>query len=228
MISLLNKYANKVNAAGLALRKKRSLKEEFMYGFHVMFHPFDGYWDIKHEYRASAKGATLILGITLVSFIYYSIGQAYVIKPTPDDQSILMMFASILLPIALWVIANWCLTTLFDGEGSIKDIYIATCYALFPLPPFLILTTLLSNIVTIDEASLLTLALGVALFWCGFLLFFGMQVIHDYTLFKNVLTTLASIVGMAFIMFIGVLFSSLLGKIVTFIVNIVVELSYRV
>ena len=227
-VSYIFKYANKVNAAGLALRKKRSLKEEFMYGFHVMFHPFDGYWDIKHEYRASAKGATLILGITLVSFIYYSIGQAYVIKPTPDDQSILMMFASILLPIALWVIANWCLTTLFDGEGSIKDIYIATCYALFPLPPFLILTTLLSNIVTIDEASLLTLALGVALFWCGFLLFFGMQVIHDYTLFKNVLTTLASIVGMAFIMFIGVLFSSLLGKIVTFIVNIVVELSYRV
>ena len=55
-----------------------------------------------------------------------------------------------------------------------------------------------------------------------------MQVIHDYTLFKNVLTTLASIVGMAFIMFIGVLFSSLLGKIVTFIINIVVELSYRV
>ena len=228
LVSMLFKYADKVNAAGLALRKKRSLLEEFMYGFHVMFHPFDGYWDIKHEYRASVKGASLILGLTVLSFIYYSIGQAYVIKPTPDDTSVLMMFASILLPIALWVIANWCLTTLFDGEGSIKDIYIATCYALFPLPPFLVLTTLLSNIVTVDEAGLLTLALGVALFWCGFLLFFGMQVIHDYTLYKNVLTTLASIVGMAFIMFIGVLFSSLLGKIVTFVINIVVELSYRV
>ena len=228
IVSKIFKYANKVNEAGLALRKKRTLKEEFMYGFHVMFHPFDGYWDIKHEYRASTKGATLILAITVLSFIYYSIGQSYIIKPTPDDTGVLMMFVSVLLPILLWVIANWCLTTLFDGEGSIRDIYIATCYALFPLPPFLILTTLLSNIVTVDEAGLLSLALGVALFWCGFLLFFGMQVIHDYSLFKNVLTTLASIVGMAFIMFIGVLFSSLLGKIVTFVVNIVVELSYRV
>jgi hypothetical protein len=62
----------------------------------------------------------------------------------------------------------------------------------------------------------------------GFLLFFGMQVIHDYTLFKNILTTLASIVGMAFIMFIGVLFSSLLGKLVGFVYNIIIELSYRV
>ncbi len=228
LISRVFKYAAKVNEAGLKLRKKRSLKEEFMYGFHVIFHPFDGYWDIKHEYRASAKGATLILGITILSFIYYSIGQAYIISPYPEESSVLMMIASILLPVFLWVIANWCLTTLFDGEGSIKDIYIATCYALFPLPLFLVLTTLLSNIVTVDEASLLTLALGVALFWAAFLLFFGMQVIHDYTLFKNVLTTLASIVGMAFIMFIGVLFSSLLGKIVGFVYNIIIELSYRV
>ena len=228
IVSKIFKYAAKVNDAGLALRKKRTLKEEFMYGFHVMFHPFDGYWDIKHEFRASPKGATLVLGLTIVSFVYYSIGQAYIVKPTPDDTGVLMMVMSIILPIALWVIANWCLTTLFDGEGSMKDIYVATCYALFPLPPFLILTTLLSNIVTVEEIGLLTLALGVSLFWCGFLLFFGMQVIHDYTLFKNVLTTLASIVGMAFIMFIGVLFSSLLGKIVTFVINIVVELSYRV
>ena len=91
-----------------------------------------------------------------------------------------------------------------------------------------VITTLLSNIVTADEAALLTLAMGVAFFWVGFLLFFGMMVIHDYTLFKNVLTTLATIVGMAFIMFLGVLFSSLLGKIVGFIYNIVIELSYRV
>lgn len=222
------KYAKKVNDAGLVLKKKRSLKEEFMYGFHVMFHPFDGYWDIKHEYRASSKGATFILALTIVTYIYYSVGQSYIINPVPSDTSVLMMVFSVLLPVLLWVIANWCFTTLFDGEGSVRDIYIATCYALFPLPAFFVITTLLSNVVTVDEASLLTMAMGIAFFWVGFLLFFGMMVIHDYTLFKNVLTTLASIVGMAFIMFIGVLFSSLLGKLVSFVYNIVIELSYRV
>lgn len=228
ILSKIFKYAKKVNDAGLALKKKRSLKEEFMYGYHVMFHPFDGYWDIKHEYRASTKGATLILALTIVSFIYNSIGQNYIVSPVPSETSVLMMVLSILLPVGLWVISNWCFTTLFDGEGSIRDIYIATCYALFPLPAFFVLTTLLSNIVTADEASLLSLAMGIAFFWVGFLLFFGMMVIHDYTLFKNILTTLASIVGMAFIMFIGVLFSSLLGKLVGFVYNIIIELSYRV
>lgn len=221
-------YAKKVNDEGLKLKKKRSLKEEFMYGYHVMFHPFDGYWDIKHEYRASTKGATLILALTIVTFIYSSIGQSYIVNPVPSDTSVLMMVLSILLPVGLWVISNWCFTTLFDGEGSIRDIYIATCYALFPLPAFFVITTLLSNIVTADEASLLTLAMGIAFFWVGFLLFFGMMVIHDYSLFKNILTTLASIVGMAFIMFVGVLFSSLLGKLVGFVYNIIIELSYRI
>ena len=228
LLSKVFKYAKKVNDRGLALKKKRSLKEEFMYGFHLMFHPFDGYWDIKHEYRASPKGATLILILTTLSFGYYSIGQAYIINPNPTDTNLLVTIASILLPIFLWIISNWCFTTLFDGEGSLKDIYVATCYALFPLPAFFVLTTLLSNIVTLDEVGLLNLALGVALFWCGFLLFFGMQVIHDYSLFKNVLTTLATIVGMVFIMFMGVLFASLIGKMVMFIYGIVVELSYRV
>ncbi len=228
ILSKTFKYAKKVNDAGLQLKKKRSLKEEFMYGFHLIFHPFDGYWDIKHEYRASTKGATFILALTIVTFIYSSIGQSYIVNPLPSDTSVLMMVLSILLPVALWVISNWCFTTLFDGEGSIRDIYIATCYALFPLPVFFVLTTLLSNIVTVEEASLLTLAMGIALFWVGFLLFFGMMVIHDYSLFKNILTTLASIVGMAFIMFLGVLFASLLGKLIGFVFNIITELSYRV
>lgn len=47
-----------------------------------------------------------------------------------------MVFMSVALPVALWVLANWCLTTLFDGEGTLKDVYIATCYALTPLPLF--------------------------------------------------------------------------------------------
>ncbi len=221
------KYAKKVNDAGLKLKLKRTLKEEVMYGFHSMMHPFDGYWDIKHEHRASVKGATFILALVIVTFIYSSIGKAYILDPHPTEVNILVMILSILLPVMLWVIANWCLTTLFDGEGSIRDIYIATCYSLFPLPAFFVITTLLSNIVTVNEASLLTLAMGIAFFWAGFLLFFGMMVIHDYTLFKNLLTVIASIVGMAFIMFIAVLFSSLLGKIVSFIGSIITELSYR-
>ena len=228
LISKFLQYAAKKNVEGQSSAVKRTLWREFLYGFYVIFHPFDGYWDIKHEKRATTKGATLILGITILSFIYQSIGRGYMVNPEQETSNFLMVALSLLMPVALWIIANWCLTTLFDGEGSIKDIYISTCYALFPLPLFIVVTTFASNFVTVDEVAILNLLTGIAYCWVGFLLFFGMMTIHDYSLGKNVLTSVGSIVGMAFIMFIAVLFSSLVGKIVSFIYNIILELSYRV
>ena len=150
------------------------------------------------------------------------------LDPLQESKNFLLVGLSILLPIGLWVLANWCLTTLFDGEGSLKDIYIATGYALFPLPFFVIATTFMSNFVTLDEVSIINLFLNIAYFWVGFLLFFGMMTIHDYSLGKNVIISIFTIVGMAFIMFVAVLFSSLIGKIISFIYNIGLELSYRV
>ncbi|MBR3996254.1 MAG: YIP1 family protein [Clostridia bacterium] len=227
LMSKFMKVVGKTNKKEEVVKKNRTLWSEFCYGFHVMFHPFDGFYDIKHEYRASVKGALLIFAFTVVAFIYQSIGQGYVMNPVPGDVSIIMSVASIALPVVLWTVANWCLTTLFDGEGSIRDIFIATCYSLFPLPAIIILTTLYSNFITASEIGFVTLFIGLGYFWVGFLLFFGMMTIHDYSLLKNVLTCIASIVGMAIIMFLGVLFSSLIGKIFSFIYNIVLELSYR-
>ena len=221
------KYAAKVNVEGQSSAAKKSLWREYLYGFHIIFHPFDGFWDIKHEKRASAKGATLILGVTILAYIYQSIGRGYIVNPEQNTANFISVALSLILPVALWVIANWCLTTLFDGEGSLMDIYIATCYSLFPLAYFIVVTTFASNFVTASEVSIITLAMNACYFWVGFLLFFGMQTIHDYTLGKNVLTSLGTIVGMAFIMFIVVLFSSLVGKIFSFVFNIILELSYR-
>ena len=131
------------------------------------------------------------------------------------------------MPLALWVISNWCLTTLFDGEGSLKDIYIACGYALSPLPVLTIVSTFLTNIFTADEMAITTLLVSVAFIWAALLLFFGMAVTHDYTMGKNMITVIGSIVAMALIMFVAILFTSLIGKIVSFVSSLVIEISYR-
>lgn len=61
----------------------------------------------------------------------------------------------------------------------------------------------------------------------GVLVFLGMMVTHDYSMFKNIVTTIGTVVGMAFIMFIAILFSSLMAKIVSFISSIIIEINYR-
>ena len=134
---------------------------------------------------------------------------------------------SVLVPLFLWVIANWCLTTLFDGEGSFKDIFVATSYAVIPVPLLIIPSVMYSNVALANESTIINLLVSFAFIWAGLLIFFGMMVTHDYTFAKNVLTTLGTIVGMGLIMFIGILFSTLLAKIVSFISSIVTEITYR-
>jgi hypothetical protein len=62
----------------------------------------------------------------------------------------------------------------------------------------------------------------------GGLIFFGTMVTHDYSMGKNLITFLGSIVGMALIIFVALLFSTLVGKIISLITNIVIEIQYRV
>lgn len=227
LCTLFMKHANKVNKETALKKGKRTFREELLYGFHVIFHPFDGFWDLKHEKRGSVRASVAFIAIAIISFYYQSIGRGYLLNPTESYSSLLSQIISVLVPLFLWVIANWCLTTLFEGEGSFKDIFIATSYSLVPVPILVIPATLLSNIVTNSEKDLISFAITIMFVWVGFLIFFGTMVTHDYSLGKNVLTTLGTIVGMGFIMFIGILFSTLLGKIVGFISNIIIEINYR-
>ena len=227
LITRFLKYAAKVNKAGVKYKEKRTVKEELLYAFHILTHPFDGFWDLKHEKRGSMKGATIILVITVLAFIYQTMGRGYLYNPYYNGINFLMTILSVVLPVALWVISNWCLTTLFEGEGSLRDVYITTCYSLLPLPLLIIPATIATNFTILDEMSIVNLISSFAFLWTGLLLFFGMMVIHDYGIFKNVVTVLGTIVGMAIIMFIGILFSSLVQKIFSFGYSIYVELSLR-
>ncbi len=221
-------FAGKVNKRTALKLGRKSLKEELLYAFHVIFHPFDGFWDLKHERRGSVRSGFVILLITVIVYFYNSIGQGYIFNPRPSTaMNIMGAITAVVVPLLLWTIANWCLTTLFEGEGSMSDIFTACCYCLTPLPILILPVTIASNFLTANEGGLITMLSSFAYIWLGILLIFAMQVTHDYSVAKNIVTCVATIVGMAFIMFLGVLFSSLMAKIVSFVTNIVEEISYR-
>ncbi|MBO5010731.1 MAG: YIP1 family protein [Clostridia bacterium] len=221
-------YAKKRNKATSLKVGKKTYGEEMLYVFHLVFHPFDGFWDLKHEKRGSVRAASTILGITIVAFFYQAIGTGYMHNPKGDYSTVFVQIIAVVVPVVLWIVGNWCLTTLFDGEGSFKDIYIATCYSLAPLPLFVVLSTVLSNVLTVTEGSILTLLVSLGYVWVGLLLFFGMVVTHDYSTGKNVITTLGTIVAMAVIMFIILLFSSLVMKMATFLITLFTEIFNRI
>ena len=222
-----SKYATKLNKKTQLKKGKKTFWEELVYAQHLIFHPFDGFWDLKHEYRGSVRAALVWNAIAILTFYYQSVGTGYIFNPRNTSSTILIQFTAVIVPVLLWSVANWCLTTLMDGEGSFKDIFVATSYSLVPIPILIIPSVIYSNVALATESTIVNLLVTFAFVWAGMLIFFGMMVTHDYTFTKNVITSVGTIVGMAIIMFIGILFSTLLAKIVSFISSIVTEITYR-
>lgn len=199
------------------------------YSLYMILHPFDGSWDLIHEGRGSMAAANTIVILTLITNIWDMKFTNFMLNGTRwSEVNIIMKIASILVPLAIWVLANWSLTTLMDGKGRFKDIYMATAYCLTPYVLIGLPMIVVSNVVTKEEGVFYTYFNVFALIWCVFLLLCAMMMIHDYGLLKGLGSTLLSVAGMAIIMFIVLLFFSLVSDAIAYFVSIYKEISLRI
>ena len=229
LISKFLGHAEKINKRATLKPGRKNFKEELFYIMHLIFHPFDGFWDLKHERRGSVRASIVIVIFTIGAFFYQSIGTGYIFTGTTASyDTIFSSILSVLVPLGLWVVSNWCLTTLLEGEGSFKDVFVATSYSIAPLGVLILISTICSNFMVAGEGAILSLLSTVGFVWAALLLFFGTMITHSYSFGKNVITVILTIVAMAFLMFLAVLFGSLIGKVVSFIAGIIVEVNYRI
>lgn len=198
------------------------------YCFHVIFHPFDGFWDLKNEKRGTLAGANTIILLTLLTRLWIKQFSSFLFVNVNWEQvNIWSEMAMIFLPLIIWCVSNWCLTTLFDGLGSLKDVYIATGYALTPYPLIQIPLCLLSNVITSDEGALYVFFSAVSIVWCVALLLVGQMQTHDYTMGKTVLAVSASLVGMLIIIVLCLLIFSMTSEAVAYFASLIRELIIR-
>lgn len=220
--------AKKYNISQRYLDGKRGLRSHLTYSTHIIFHPFDGFSDIKREGRGGVLSASIIFAGAIASLLINTLSSGYLFnKDISDIMGIISAVSNLLVPFILFMVSNWCLTSLMDGKGSMKEIYITMCYSLTPIVLLLNISTLLSHGLILDESAFITCISGAAYLWTILLIFFGTMTIHDYGLGKNIIVTVLSIVGIAIMLFLILLFVSVIGKITTFISNIYTEISFR-
>lgn len=215
-----------------SLKKKETYTryfKSFKFAFYCMTHPLDGYWDLTHEKRGSLAVANTILILTLVARIASLQFTSFIFNRVYwPEVNIFLYLGSIVFPLALWVVGNWALTTLFDGKARLPQIYMATCYAMLPYPLFQFPLIIFSNVVTVNEAEFYTLINTIVLLFCGIYIVVAMMQIHEYTMSKTILFTAFSIFAMLVIVFILLLFFSMISQGIAYFVSIVREILFRI
>lgn len=198
------------------------------YSFYLMFHPFDGFWDLKHEERGNLKAAIIIIFSLCITYILSRQLTGFLFNnDDPLRLNIFIETGSVILPFLLWCVANWCLTTLMDGEGSFKDIVITTAYALCPLIVIKLILIVLSNVLIIEEGAFYHFLDTASVIWSGGLLLLGTMIVHRYSMTKTLLTSVCIIVGMGVIIFIVLLFINLIREMYSFLNVIFQEITLR-
>lgn len=209
-------------------KESRTLWGTLKYSLYVMVHPFKGFWDLKHEKRGSMGASWLIvLGVIIVMILRRQLTGFIINTNDVTDMNIIVQFAMVLLPLVLWTVGNWAITTLMDGEGSMKDIFMTTSYALTPLILFNVPMLVFSNVLLLEEMTLYTLLDIISIVWVVFLIIVGIMTVHQFSMGKTIVTVLLAIVSMAVLIAIGLLLISLVQQMVNFVEICFFEFSMR-
>lgn len=225
---LVAKLTHRVKVWASGSGSVKSLLRELAFAVFVLLHPFDGFWEVKHERKASVKSASIILALVVATYVGVQQYTAFIFNPNNvQEVNFVSEALTVLIPFGLWCCVGWAVTTLMDGEGSFKDIFISSAYALAPIVVVYVPLTVVSHWLVLEEAALYRLLQAVGAGWALMWLFLSTMVVHDYSFGKTALSIAITVGGMAFSLFCSLVFYDIVGAFTGFVSGIYREIAFR-
>ena len=195
---------------------------------YILTHPLKGFEEFKRYKKGKMSVAILFVVLTIfVNILKFQYDGFLVNNNNIKDLNTFAQVAYVAGAVVVVTIGNWAVTTLFDGKGNTKEIFMMICYCLYPLIWSTSIGIILSNILTEDEMAVYTLVnvLGVVLL--AYMFFFGIISIHEYGLVQCLLTILFTVVAVLIVLFACLLFFDLFQRMYGFVYTLYREISLR-
>lgn len=168
----------------------------------ALLHPSDALWQMKRKRNFSPAFS---LGVIILWFLveivtYFATG--FIFNDNEIDEfNILLSFMSSMGLYILLVVVNWSVSTITDGNGTMKDIFCALSYGVIPVIAAKIIILVLSYILTSDESVFRTYIMLIAEVWMVIYWLVALSTVHEYTFSRTLKNALLTVVGMAFVLF---------------------------
>lgn len=200
-------------------------KEKIYILFRLLTHPIDALNDVKYEKKGSLTIANIILFLFFLVHMFSSSKTGYLFLSSNEVKvNIISVFLTSVGAVALWNVCNWAVCTLFDGEGSFREIWIMTCYSILPYVILQPIIVLFSNVLSIDETVLYSTLSTLAMAWFLLLAFLSMMVCQQFTVTKTIVLAIVTFLAILAVAFLALMLFSTSQQIIGFVKNIVLEL----
>lgn len=205
------------------------LVRQMGYSFHILRNPADTSYGIKREHRASVWAATVVLLLFFASYVAQKYLSGFLFKSVRDGTYELLLDAEVVaLAFGLVVVCFYLVCTVRDGETKLSELYIGFAYSLLPVVLLCPVATALSNVLTYNEAFVVTLLNTVAYVWTGVLLVLMLMFLNDFSFKKTVKVILWSVFTILVTVAVAFIVIVLLRQLFEFIQTICGEVVRRV
>ncbi len=186
--------------------KQKPVISDLCYTGHYIKNPVDGSYGISKEGKANWLASTIILLLFIVIFVVNKYTCGFLSKTVMEGRyNILSDVGAILLIIVAATACTYLVCTINDGEGTVKKIYTFFCYSLVPYVILTPISYLLSHVLSINEAFLVSMITIVTYGWMAVLIIMGLKEVNNFTVGETVkvlLLTVFTALIMALLIFI--------------------------
>ncbi len=204
------------------------LYNELVFPFYIFRHPADGYYGIKREKKGSYLSAFIYISLFFLAYIYWIYETSFLFNDRiASEINLFQQIVVIFVPFVLWVVANYLVCSIRDGEGKFRDVFQASAYTLLPMIITFPLVAIISKGLTYNEAFIYhtVLDIGIAITVIYFIVM--VKEIHFYDMKPTLGNIFISIFTGLMIMAVIVIVYLLLGEVYGLFSDIVRELTNR-
>ncbi len=205
------------------------LVDDYLFLFRFIRQPADSFYYIKYKLRGSVGFAiTIYTWVVLVRLLtLFWTGFPFNPYASASDVPVEREVIAAVVLIALWNIANYLVSTITDGEGRFRDVFIGSAYSLFPYALFALPLALFSNLLTLNEQFIFTFSRDLIWVWCGIMLVIMVMEIHNYSFVETLRNIALTIFTMLMFLLTAYVFFVLFNQLADFIRAIVQEVGLR-
>jgi len=162
----------------------------------VLRRPSEAMWELKYDGRWIAVPILLALAV-IVRLITIEVTAYEFTTIEPADTNLILELAKVIVPWVTWVVAGYGIASIFYGEGTFKNVAVASAFALVP---YILLEAeyswLFSHVLSLDEKVIYYFGQTLITLWMLLLFFMQLKMIHDFSLGKSILVGAVSLGGM--------------------------------
>lgn len=196
---------------------------------YFIHHPIDGVYYLKTGRRGSVRAASILYLTALIVYMVcrgltsFVFGGGY--SYYNDPVAILLI---VLVPSALFLIGSYLISSINDGEGNFRSIYVSFAYSLSVFIICWPILTLVSHVFTLTELFIYQMIAFLILGYTCVMLFISIKEAHVYNLRKTVANILLTLFFMI-VAILGVIVLFILWReLLSFVSEVLEEVCYRV